>query len=305
MTDTAIMERTEETEASIMEAGNAAFQRMREHRKLFRRDNVPFSRAVIFRSNKDFDDSGAQPKLTGERDWTNPKFQAAFQASIANLPWSDYFTNRSKELSAIRAIGQEPGGLEEGGAFLTWYDALPEEKREIVGHPITLWQLYQKHKKAEPKAGDPKPGNPDPNGDPNPNDDDIDDDDDDETTKPERQEDRERRQLREQNERLIQEKEDMAVKWTACAKGFGPEHVATGIAWLRTMIKDTDSSAEFPVRWCELLEAPETVATPVTMVTPKKRKVKAGTGAPKAKAKKASTKTKSKAKVKAKKVIQK
>jgi hypothetical protein len=297
MTDTTLIERPAESEASVMEAGNAAFQRLKEHRKLFRRDWVPFSKAVILLSDQAWEHNGQPETLDGRRDWTSIRVQDAFNRFIDNLPWSDYFTNRTKLLSAIRSIGSEPGGLDEGGAFLKWFDELPEDKRDIIGHPETLWQLYQKHKKAEPKAGDP----PKPNGDPPyPNDDADDDDDDDEPTKPERQEDRERRQLREQIERLIQEKEDTAVKWAARAKEYGPAHVASGIAWLRTMIKETDSSDEFPLRWHALLEAPEAVATPVTMVAPKKRKAtpkakaKANT---KVKAKKAKTKPKVKATV--------
>jgi hypothetical protein len=133
---------------------NAAFERIREHKLLFRRDWLPFidgvnhvsTQALLLAQTRS--NSGTTITVDGKPDWTNPLVQAAFRELTQDMPWRDYFTinHRRSLLQVIRQIGAERD------EFLAWYDALPEKNREQWGHPRTLWRKYETRPKPEHAA---------------------------------------------------------------------------------------------------------------------------------------------------------
>lgn len=141
---------------------NKAFERIQNHRKLFRRDWLPFIEGVYGLSVEAWEKGDKPLKLDGKPDWANCHVQEAFRALTWRQPWVAYFKTRRSLLQDIRAIG------EAADYFLVWYDGLPEETREKVGYPETLWRMYEKRQKAKPTGDDPKPTGDDDQGQPDP-----------------------------------------------------------------------------------------------------------------------------------------
>ena len=125
----------------IVEAANAAFTRIESHRKLFRRDWLPFLDGVYHLSLQAWEQAGRPTRLDRRPDWTEDRVQIQFRRLIAALPWAHFFDNRRTLLSAVRQIG---GDRED---FLEWYDNLSEEVRERTGYPETLWGMFKNEKK--------------------------------------------------------------------------------------------------------------------------------------------------------------
>jgi hypothetical protein len=122
----------------IIIAGREAFLRVEGHRKLFRADWLPFIDAVFELSMVAWERAGSPPTLDDKPNWAVNSVQAAFRDVARSEPWHDYLTKRRQVLWALRKIGHDRDG------FLEWYDSLPVEKREVNGHPITLWNKYAK-----------------------------------------------------------------------------------------------------------------------------------------------------------------
>jgi hypothetical protein len=122
----------------IVEAANAAFARVESHRKLFRRDWLPFLDGVYHLSLAAWERAGRRTRLDGKPDWNDDRVQDAFREEIEGLPWEHYFEGRRTLLSVLRKIGGERA------RFLRWYDALDEVVRERVGHPETLWGRFDR-----------------------------------------------------------------------------------------------------------------------------------------------------------------
>ena len=123
---------------AIVEAANAAFARVESHRKLFRRDWLPFLDGVYHLSLAAWERTDRRIRLDGEPDWDDDRVQVAFREVIEDLPWGRYFEGRRTLLSVLRKIGGERE------RFLGWYDALDEAVRERVGHPETLWRRFDR-----------------------------------------------------------------------------------------------------------------------------------------------------------------
>jgi hypothetical protein len=119
-------------------AGRAAFLRVQGHRKLFRADWLPFIDAVFELSMVAWRSAGSPPTIDDKPNWAVNSVQAAFRDVARSEPWHDYLTKRRQVLWALRNIGHDRD------AFLEWYDSLPVEKREVMGHPLTLWNKYAK-----------------------------------------------------------------------------------------------------------------------------------------------------------------
>jgi len=138
---------------------NEAYKRIQNHRKLFRRDWLPFIEGVYGLSSQAWEKADKPTKLDGKPDWGNHHVKEAFRALTWGQPWASYFKARRSLLQDIRAIG------EASDFFLVWYDGLPEETREKVGYPETLWRMYAAFLKST--AGDKGKGDdqPDPTGD--------------------------------------------------------------------------------------------------------------------------------------------
>jgi hypothetical protein len=117
-------------------AANAAFARIKNHRKLFRRDWLPFADGVHFVSLIAWETAGRRRGLDERPDWGDDRVQVAFRRAIEDLPWATYFESRRALLSALRHIG------DERDRFLTWYDKLPEIERDRTGYPETLWRMF-------------------------------------------------------------------------------------------------------------------------------------------------------------------
>jgi hypothetical protein len=120
----------------IVAAANAAFARIERHRKIFRRDWLPFADGVHFVSVAAWETAGRRTRLDGRPDWGDDRVQVAFRRSIEKLPWATYFQGRRALLSALRHIG------DDRDRFLNWYDDLPEIERERTGYPETLWRMF-------------------------------------------------------------------------------------------------------------------------------------------------------------------
>jgi hypothetical protein len=122
----------------IIIAGREAFFRVEGHRKLFRADWLPVIDAVFELSMMAWRRAGSPPTIDDKPNWAFNSVQAAFRDVARGEPWHDYLTKRRQVLSALRNIGHDRDG------FLEWYDNLPVEKRELNGHPLTLWKKYAK-----------------------------------------------------------------------------------------------------------------------------------------------------------------
>jgi hypothetical protein len=122
----------------IIIAGREAFFRVERHRKLFRADWLPFIDAVFELSMVAWRGAGSPLTLDDKPNWAVNSVQAAFRDLDKSEPWHDYLTKRRQVLWALRNIGHDRH------AFLEWYDSLPREKREVNGHPLTLWNKYAK-----------------------------------------------------------------------------------------------------------------------------------------------------------------
>jgi hypothetical protein len=124
----------------VVEAANAAFARIgthrRLHRKLFRRDWLPFCDGVYHVSLAAWERTGRRTRLDGSPDWDDDRVQDAFRELIRGLPWEHFFEGRRTLLSVLRRIGGERE------RFLRWYDAHDEAVRERVGNPETLWKKF-------------------------------------------------------------------------------------------------------------------------------------------------------------------
>jgi hypothetical protein len=124
----------------VVEAANAAFARIgthrRLHRKLFRRDWLPFCDGVYHVSLAARERTGRRTRLNGKPDWDDDRVQDAFRELIRGLPWEHFFEGRRTLLSVLRRIGGERE------RFLRWYDAQDEAVRECVGSPETLWKKF-------------------------------------------------------------------------------------------------------------------------------------------------------------------
>jgi hypothetical protein len=119
-------------------AGREAFFRVEGHRKLFRADWLPFIDAVFELSMVAWRRAGSPLTIDDKPNWAVDSVQATFRDVARGEPWHDYFTKRRQVLWALRKIGHDRDG------FLEWYDNLPVEKREVNGHPLTLWNKYAK-----------------------------------------------------------------------------------------------------------------------------------------------------------------
>ena len=121
----------------VIAAGNDAFERIKTHRKQFRRDWVPFIECVYILSRRAWEATGRRTRLDGRPDWTYDPIQVEFRKLIRDLPWGGFIQGRRDLLSVVRHIG------EERERFLAWYDHPGrEEMRERVGHPVTLWKKF-------------------------------------------------------------------------------------------------------------------------------------------------------------------
>jgi hypothetical protein len=120
-------------------AANAAFDRIRTHRLLFRDDWLPFVVGVHHLSLAAWEATGRRTRLNGSTpDWDYDPLQVEFRRIIRDLPWAGYFDKRRTLLSVIRHIG---GDLDR---FLAWFDKPENEAmRERVGHPETLWNKFK------------------------------------------------------------------------------------------------------------------------------------------------------------------
>jgi hypothetical protein len=119
-------------------AGRAAFLRVEGHRKLFRADWLPVIDAVFKLSMVAWRTAGSPLTIDDKPNWAVNSVQAAFRDVARSEPWHDYLMNSRQVLWALRNIGHDRD------AFLEWYDNLPVEKREVIGHPVTLWNKYAK-----------------------------------------------------------------------------------------------------------------------------------------------------------------
>jgi hypothetical protein len=120
-------------------AANSAFQRIEGHRRLFRRDWLPFLDGVYHLSLQAWESAGRRTRLNRKPDWDHDRVQVEFRKAIRGLPWEHYFESRRTLLSVLRKIG---GDRE---AFLEWHDDDKRaDKRERAGHPETLWRMFEK-----------------------------------------------------------------------------------------------------------------------------------------------------------------
>jgi hypothetical protein len=123
----------------IVVAANNAFERIENHRRLFRRDWLPFLDGVYHLSLQAWKSAGRRTRLNGKPDWGHDRVQVEFRKAIRGLPWEHYFESRRTLLSVLRKIG---GDRER---FLEWYDDNNRaDMRECVGHPETLWRMFEK-----------------------------------------------------------------------------------------------------------------------------------------------------------------
>src|SRR5262249_21793059 len=151
----------------IVEAANVAFARIEGHRKLFRRDWLPFLDGVYLLSLRAWERAGQPTRLDGRPDWTDDRVPIEFRRLTADLPWGRFFDRRRTLLSALRQIG---GDRDD---FLKWYDGRSEEARERTGYPETLWRKFKSEKKKPDPDTDDDHNNekkkPDPSTDDDPN----------------------------------------------------------------------------------------------------------------------------------------
>jgi hypothetical protein len=123
----------------IVVAANSAFERIESHRRLFRRDRLPFLDGVYHLSLQAWESAGRRTKLNGKPDWGHDRVQVEFRKAIRGLPWESYIESRRTLLSVLRKIGGERE------RFLEWYDDDKRaDMRERVGHPETLWGMFEK-----------------------------------------------------------------------------------------------------------------------------------------------------------------
>jgi hypothetical protein len=123
----------------IVVDANSAFERIEDHRRLFRRDWLPFLDGVYHLSLQAWKSAGRRTRLNGKPDWDHDRVQVEFRKAIRGLPWERYFESRRTLLSVLRKIG---GDRE---AFLEWHDDDKRaDKRERAGHPETLWRMFEK-----------------------------------------------------------------------------------------------------------------------------------------------------------------
>jgi hypothetical protein len=121
----------------VVAAANDAYDRIKTHRKLFRRDWLPFQAGVYYLSIQAWEATGRRTRLDRKPDWTYDLLQVTFRALIRPLPWADYIEGRRDLLCVLRHIG------DERERFMGWYDHPDrEEMRERVGHPVTLWKKF-------------------------------------------------------------------------------------------------------------------------------------------------------------------
>ena len=123
----------------VVALANEAYERIESHRKLFRRDWLPFLDGVYHLSIKAWEIAGSRKNPDGTPDWTYHRVQLEFRKTIQGLPWANYFDTRRDLLTTLRQIG---GNRER---FLQWYDDnLSEAQREKVGYPRTLWRMFER-----------------------------------------------------------------------------------------------------------------------------------------------------------------
>jgi hypothetical protein len=146
--------------SKTVEASFAAFERIQQQSKLFKRDWLPFIdgvREVTMDSIQFLRDEARNTnvytpemflKLDGTSpDYKSPIFQIAWRVKAGTFPWFEYLADRRRKelLEAVRELGEERADV------LKWYEDLDEYQRERWTHPITLWRKWNAYNNKEVK----------------------------------------------------------------------------------------------------------------------------------------------------------
>ena len=134
----------------LVVAANDAFERIEGHRRLFRRDWLPFINGVFHLSIIAWEQTGSRTTLDGKPDWTYDPTQVVFRELTKDLPWARYIEARRTAAPVLRRIGKDRE------RFLGWYDGLDKSIREHVGRPKTLWRKFEQNTKREAVTEDEK-----------------------------------------------------------------------------------------------------------------------------------------------------